>query len=140
MWKQCQINCVDSELNFLFHCNKYILLSVDFMQKLNAICSTDSSEIEKLKYILTHDQLISKTGKFITNALNKKSVEPNDDPHQVYANQSYTLNEQENFIRSLRISNKPNDKLRTNLHLFYHFLIAIFHDVKQGDNYVFKKL
>ena len=59
---------------------------------------------------------------------NKKSVEPNDAPHQDFVNQSYTLNELENFFWSLCISNKHTDKLRTNLHFFlwisnYHIYV-----------------
>ena len=59
--KQCQSNCVESELHFLFHCDKHSLLRSYLIQNLNALCSVNSTEIEKLKYLLKHDQLISKT-------------------------------------------------------------------------------
>ena len=70
--KQCKMNCVESELHFLFHCDKHSVLRSDLIQKLYTICSVDSTEIEKLKYLLTHDQLISKTGHFIINALKNR--------------------------------------------------------------------
>ena len=42
---------------------------------------------------------------------NKKSVEPNDAPHQVFVKLSYTLYELENFCWSLCISNKHTYRL-----------------------------
>ena len=71
--KQCQNNCVESELHFLFHCDKHSLLRSDLIQKLHTICPVDSNDTEKLKYLLTHDQLISQTGHFIINALKNRN-------------------------------------------------------------------
>ena len=65
---------MESELHFLFHCDKHSLLRIDLIQKLHTICPIDSNDIEKIKYILTHAQLISKTGQFIIDALKKSQL------------------------------------------------------------------
>ena len=57
----------------LFHCDKHNSLRSDLMQNLHALCSVNSTEIDKLKYLLTHDHLISKTGHFIINALKNRN-------------------------------------------------------------------
>ena len=71
--KQCQNNCVESELHFLFHCDKHSLIALRSYQKLHSLCPVDSNEIEKVKYLLMHDQLIYKTGQFIINALKNRN-------------------------------------------------------------------
>ena len=71
--KQCQNNCVESEIHFLFYFDKHSTLRADLFQKLHSLCHVDSNKIKKVKHLLMHDQLIYKTLQFIINALKNRN-------------------------------------------------------------------
>ena len=72
---QCTMGTTEDEVHFLLHCPRHCLFRNLLFSKIENDNFFDLADIEKLKFLLNHPDIVKTTAQFIVNAFNNRVVD-----------------------------------------------------------------
>ena len=73
--KQCDLNVPENEIHFLLHCPKHVHIRQLFSQKIILEDFFNLNDVDKLKYLVNHPEIVKSTTQFIINCFDNRVIE-----------------------------------------------------------------
>ena len=73
--KQCDHNIPEDETHFLLYCPRHVILRGTFFEKITLPGFSTLTDIEKMKYLVNHSDIVKSTAQFILDCFDNRTMD-----------------------------------------------------------------